>query len=96
MQDLSALFIFQEARRMGIENVLFPSRVSFPKLQIRVPEGRFYCVHKIRLSEPTKLGSLKLDHVSGYIVLLKLSAFGLFVLILGKPPSYSKQLVAML
>ena len=30
-------------------------------------EGRFWCVHTIRFSEPTKIGSLKTDRVNGPI-----------------------------
>ena len=48
---------------MKIEHVLFPS--VFLELLIRVPEGHFECVHKIRCSEPTKLGSLKTNCVNG-------------------------------
>ena len=51
----SVPFIFQEECRMKIEDVLFPS--VFSKLQIRVSEGHFYCVHMIRCSELTKIGS---------------------------------------
>ena len=58
MQNLSAPFIFQEECRMKIEHVLFPS-VFFSKLRIRVSEGHVQCVHTIRFSEPTKIGSLK-------------------------------------
>ena len=36
-------------------HVLFPS--IFSELQIRVLEGHFYCVHRIRFLEPTKIGS---------------------------------------
>ena len=28
-------------------------------------EGHFLCVHTISFSEPTKIGSLKTDHVNG-------------------------------
>ena len=48
---------------MKIELVLFLS--FFSKLRIRVLEGHFQCVHTIRLSEPTKIGSLKTDRVNG-------------------------------
>ena len=51
---LSAPFIFQEEYRTKIEHVLFPS--VFPKLRIRVSEGHIFCTHKIRFSEPTKIG----------------------------------------
>ena len=63
MQNLSAPFILQEECRMKIEHVLFPS--VFSKLQIRVSEGDFQCVHTIRFWEPTKIGSLKTDRVNG-------------------------------
>ena len=63
MQNLLAPFIFQEERWMKIEHVLFPS--GFSKLRIRVLEGHFQCVHTIRFSEPTKIGSLKTDLVNG-------------------------------
>ena len=63
MQNLSAPFIFQEECRMKIEYVLFPS--VFSKLLIRVSEGHFQCVHMILFSEPTKIGSLKMDRVNG-------------------------------
>ena len=42
---------------LKIEHVLFPS--VFAKLRIRMSEGHFQCVHAIRFSEPTKIGSLK-------------------------------------
>ena len=61
MQNLSAPFIFQEACRMKIEHVLFTS--VFSKLRIRVSEGHLQCVHTIRFSEATKIGSLKTDRV---------------------------------
>ena len=63
MQNLLAPFIFQEECRMKIEDVLFPS--VFSKLRIRVSEGQFQCVHTIRFSEPTKIGSSKTDRVNG-------------------------------
>ena len=63
MQNLSAPFIFQEECRMKTEHVLFPS--VFSKFRIRVSEGHFQCVHKIRFSEPAKIGSLKSDLVNG-------------------------------
>ena len=63
MQNLSVPFIFHEECRMKIEHVLFP--FFFSKLQIRVSEGHFQCVHTIRFSEPTKIGSLKTDRLSG-------------------------------
>ena len=63
MQNLSAPFIFQEKCRMKIEHVLFP--FVFSKLRICVSEGHFQCVHTIRFSEPTKVGSLKTDRVNG-------------------------------
>ena len=63
MQNLSAPFIFQEECRMKIEHVPFPS--IFSKLRIRVSKGHFQCVHTIRFSEPTKIGSLKTDRVNG-------------------------------
>ena len=64
MQNLSAHFIFQEECWMKIEHVLFPS--VFSKLQIRVSEDHFQCVHTIRFSEliMTKIGSLKTDRVN--------------------------------
>ena len=62
MQNLSAPFIFQEVCRMKTEHVLFPS--VFSKLRIRVSEGHFQCVHTIRFSEPTKIGSVKTDRVN--------------------------------
>ena len=61
MQNLSAPFIFQEECRMKKEHILFPS--VFSKLRIRVSEGHFQCVHTIRFSEPTKIGSLKTDNI---------------------------------
>ena len=63
MQNLLAPFIFQEECRMRIEHVLFPS--VFSKLRIRVSEGHFQCVHMIRFSEPTNIGSLKTDLKNG-------------------------------
>ena len=63
MQNLSAPFVFQEECRMKIEHVLFPSVSS--NLRIHVLEGHFQCVHTIRFSEPTKIGSLKTDRVNG-------------------------------
>ena len=63
MQHLSAPFIFQEECPMKIEHVLFPS--VFSKLQIRVSESHFQFVQMIRFPEPTKIGSLKTDHVNG-------------------------------
>ena len=63
MQSFSALFTFQEECQMKIEHVLFPS--VFSELRIRVSEGHFQCVHTIRLSEPTKIGSLKTVDVNG-------------------------------
>ena len=62
MRNLLASFIFQEECRMKIEHVLFPS--VFPNLPIRVSDGHFYCVHTIRFSEPTKVGSLKSDRMN--------------------------------
>ena len=62
MQNLSAAFIFQEECRMKIEHVLFPS--VFSKLG-SVSEGHFQCVHTIRFSEPTKIGSVRTDCVNG-------------------------------
>ena len=61
MQNLSAPFIFQEECRMKIKHVLFPS--VFSSLRIPLSEGHFQCVHTIRFSEPTKIGSLKTDRV---------------------------------
>ena len=63
MQNLSAPFIFQEECRMKVEHVVLPS--VFSKLQIHVSEGHFQCVHTTRFSEPTKIGSLKMDRVNG-------------------------------
>ena len=63
MQNLSAPFVFQKECRMRKEHVLFPS--VFSKLRIRVLEGHFQCVQTIRFSEPTKIGSLKMDRVNG-------------------------------
>ena len=51
---------------MKIEHVLFPSMVS--KITDRVLEGHFQCVHTIRFSEPTKIGSLKTDRVNGPLI----------------------------
>ena len=67
MQNLLAPFIFQEECRLKIEHVLFPS--VFSKLRIRVSEGHFQCLHTIRFSEPTKIGSfiIKTDRVNGPI-----------------------------
>ena len=69
MQNLSAPFIFQEECRMKIKHVLFPS--VFSNLQTRVSEGHFQCVHTIRFSEPTKIESLKTDHVNGPLNVLR-------------------------
>ena len=69
MQNLSAPFIFQEECRMKIEHVLFPS--VFSNLQTRVSEGLFQCVHTIRFSEPTKIGTLKMDRVNGPLQILR-------------------------
>ena len=63
MQNSLASFIFQEECRMKIEHVLFPS--VFSELRIRVSEDHFQCAHTIRFSKPTKIGSLKTDHVNG-------------------------------
>ena len=63
MQNLSAPFIFHEECRVKMKHVLWPS--VFSKLRIRVSEGHFQCVHTIRFSEPTKIGSLKTDRVNG-------------------------------
>ena len=63
MQNLSPPVIFQEECRMETEHVLFPSLYS--ELRICVSEGHFQCVHKIRFSKPTKIGSLKTDRVNG-------------------------------
>ena len=74
MQKLSAPFIFQEECRMKIEHVLFSS--VFPNLRIRASEGHegyFECVHTIRFSDPTKIGSLKTDRVNGPSVLFERS-----------------------
>ena len=76
MQNLSAPFIFQEECRMKIEHVPFPSVSS--KLRICVLEGRFQCVHTIRFSESTKIGSLKTDRASlkiGEILKIKRKGF---------------------
>ena len=62
MKNLSAPFVFQEECQMKIEHVLF--HPFFSKLRIRVSEGRFQCVHTIRFSKPTKIGSLKTDRVN--------------------------------
>ena len=70
MQNLSALFIFQEESRMKIENVLFPS--VFSKLLIPVSEGHFQCVHMTQFLEPTKIGSLKMDRANGPLRWLKI------------------------
>ena len=59
VQNLSVPFIFSF-------RVLFPS--VFSKLRIRASEGHFHCVHTIRFSEPTKIGSLKTDRVNGLLV----------------------------
>ena len=63
MQNLSAPFIFQEECRMKIEHVPFPSVSS--TLRIRVSEDHLQSVHRVRFSEPTKIGSLKTDRVNG-------------------------------
>ena len=63
MQNLSAPFIFQEECRMKLEHVLFPS--VFSKLRICMSEGHFQRVHTILFTEPTKVGSLKMDRVNG-------------------------------
>ena len=62
MQNLSAPLIFQEECQMEIDHVLFP--FVFYKLRIPVSEGNFQCVHAIRFSEPTRIGSLKTDSVN--------------------------------
>ena len=62
MQNLLAPFIFQEECQMKIQHVLFQS--VFSKLRIHVSEGHLQCVHTIRFSEPTKIGSLKTDRVN--------------------------------
>ena len=62
MQNLLVPFTFQEECQMKIEHVLFPS--AFSKLRIRVSEGHFQCVHKIRFSEQAKIGSLRTDRVN--------------------------------
>ena len=59
VQNLSALFIFQEECRMKIEHIIFPS--VFSKLRIRVLEDHF----NVFTNEPTKTGSLKTDCVKG-------------------------------
>ena len=57
---------------MKIEHVLFPS--VFSKLRICLMESHFYCVHTIRFSEPTKIGSLQKESVNGpYEVKIMLS-----------------------
>ena len=48
---------------MKIEHVQCPS--LFSDLRISVSEGHFQCVHMIRFSEPTNIGSLKTDRVNG-------------------------------
>ena len=48
---------------MKKEHVLFS--FVFSHLRIRVLEGHFQCVHTIQFSEPTKIGSLKMDRVNG-------------------------------
>ena len=63
MQNLFVPFIFQEECRMKIEHILLPS--VFSKLGIRVSEGHVHYVHTIRFSEPTKIGSVKMDRVNG-------------------------------
>ena len=63
MQNLTTLFMFQEECRMKIEHVLF-----YPFFRLTDPcVGRSFSfpVHMIRFSEPTKIGSLKTDHVNG-------------------------------
>ena len=62
MQNLSAPFFFQEECRMKIEHVLFP--LVFSKLRIRVSKGHLQCVHTIRLSEPTEIGSSETNRVN--------------------------------
>ena len=52
MQNLSAIYIFQEECRMEKEHVLFPSISS--KLPICVSKGHFQCVHTIRFLKPKK------------------------------------------
>ena len=73
MQNLSAPVVFQEECRMEIEHVLFPSIYS--KLRICVSEGNFQCVHTIRFSKPTKIGSLKTDRVNGSLTFRILPIF---------------------
>ena len=73
MQNLSAPVIFQEECRMEIEHVLFPSVYS--KLQICVSKGKFQCVHTIRFSKPTEIGSLKTDRVNGSLTFRILPIF---------------------
>ena len=53
------------SRRVSDENRACPVSIRFSKLRIRVSEVHLYCVHTIRFSEPTKIGSLKSDRVSG-------------------------------
>ena len=47
---------------MKTEHVL---SIRFSNLRIRVSEGHFQCVHTVRFSEPTKIGSLITDRVNG-------------------------------
>ena len=71
MQNLSAPLIFQKECGMKIEHayVLFSSGFFFSKLRIRVSEGHFQCVHTIRFSEPTRIGSLKMDLMNGPLLI---------------------------
>ena len=47
-----------------IKHVLFPF-VFFFKIRDLCVEGHYQCVHTIRFSEPTKIGSVKMDRVNG-------------------------------
>ena len=51
--------VFHLSRRVLDENRACSISIRFSKLRIRVSEGHFQCVHTIRFSEPTKIGSLK-------------------------------------
>ena len=75
MQNLSAPFIFQEECRMNENRACSIFIRFFSKLRIRVSEGHFRCVHTIRFSEPTKIGSLKTDRVNGPLRLLLTQRF---------------------
>ena len=65
MQNLSAPFIFQEDCQIKWSMFHFYFHpVFFSELRIHLSEGHFQCIHNIRFSKPTKIGSLKMDRVN--------------------------------